>query len=185
MIRIIETQILVPTVDGLRREGIKYSGVLYAGLMITPAGPKVLEFNCRFGDPETQPLMMRLQSDVCQALYAVATETLADITLKWDPRPSLCVIASSGGYPGAYKKGFPITGLKEADAMPDTKVFHAGTKLVGGKPSPTAARVLAVTCIGDTIAEAQKKAYAAMGKIHFEGIYYRKDIGHQAIRLGK
>ncbi len=185
LIRQIEREILVPAVDGLRREGIEYSGVLYAGLMITPSGPKVLEFNCRFGDPETQPLMMRLQSDLCEVLLAVAESRLAEITLKWDSRPALCVIAASGGYPGAYKTGFPISGLEKADALPDTKVFHGGTKFRDGRVVTDGGRVLAVTCLGKTIAEAQHRVYQALGLIEFDGIYYRKDIGYQAIRLGK
>jgi phosphoribosylamine--glycine ligase len=185
MIGQIEKEILVPTIDGLRREGIDYNGVLYAGLMITPSGPKVLEFNCRFGDPETQPLMMRLRSDLCETLLAAAEGKLANATLQWDPRPSLCVIATSGGYPGPCKTGFPISGLDKADALPDTKVFHGGTKLCDGKPVTDGGRVLAVTCLGRDIAEAQKRAYQALGLIEFEGMYYRKDIGYQAIRLGK
>jgi phosphoribosylamine--glycine ligase len=181
----IEKEILVPTVDGLRRDGIDYSGVLYAGLMITPSGPKVLEFNCRFGDPETQPLMMRLQTDLCEALLAVAEGRLGKVTLKWDRRPALCVIAASGGYPGSYKTGFPISGLEQADSLADTKVFHGGTKLRDGKVVTDGGRVLAVTCLGETIARAQKRVYQALELIHFEGMYHRKDIGYQAIRLGK
>jgi phosphoribosylamine---glycine ligase len=181
MLRQIETEILVPAVDGLRREGIEYSGVLYAGLMITPGGPKVLEFNCRFGDPETQPLMMRLKSDLCTALLAVAEGRLGEITLEWDPRPALCVVAASGGYPGAYPKGVPISGIEQADALSDTKVFHAGTKFTNGQVVTDGGRVLAVTCLGDTIAEAQERAYEALGKIRFQGMHYRKDIGYQAL----
>src|SRR6202043_2759991 len=115
----IERDILIPVVDGLLREGIEYQGCLYAGLMITPTGPKVLEFNCRFGDPETQPLMMRLQSDLLDAMLAVAEGRLDQIELKWDPRPALCVVAASGGYPGKYRTGLPITGIADADSMRD------------------------------------------------------------------
>jgi phosphoribosylamine--glycine ligase len=182
MLRQIEREILVPVVDGLRREGIDYSGVLYAGLMITPKGPQVLEFNCRFGDPETQPLMMRLKSDLLEALLAVAEGRLDKIKLKWDPRPALCVVACSGGYPGKYKTGLAISGMDQADAMPDVKVFHAGTKLKDGQVVTDGGRVLAVTALGQNIAEAQRRAYQAMQHIHFEGMHYRKDIGHQAIR---
>ncbi|MGE5608339.1 MAG: phosphoribosylamine--glycine ligase [Bacillota bacterium] len=181
----IEREILIPAVDGLRRDGIDYNGVLYAGLMLTGGGPRVLEFNCRFGDPETQPLMMRLKSDLLEVLLAVAEGRLHKMDLQWDPRPALCVIAASGGYPGSYKTGVPITGIEKADALPDTKVFHAGTKLVDGKVVTDGGRVLAVTALGKTIADAQRRAYEAMELIHFEGMHYRKDIGYQAIRMGK
>jgi phosphoribosylamine--glycine ligase len=142
----------------------------------------VLEFNCRFGDPETQPLMMRLQSDLLEVLLAVAEGRLDQVSLKWDPRPSLSVVAASKGYPGPYTTGLPITGLEQADALPDTKVFHAGTRLVDGKPITDGGRVLAVTALGATIADAQRRAYDAMKLIHFDGMHYRKDIGHQALR---
>jgi phosphoribosylamine--glycine ligase len=182
MISDIERQILVPVVDGLVREGIDYKGVLYAGLMLTPNGPKVLEFNCRFGDPETQPLMMRLQSDLLEAMIAVADGTLDKITLKWDPRPALCVVVSSKGYPGSYAKGLPISGIDDADAMPDVKVFHAGTRRQEGQVVTDGGRVLAVTALGNTIPDAQKRAYKAMGMIKFDGMHYRRDIGHWAVR---
>ena len=178
----IEREVLVPAVDGLRRDGIDYSGVLYAGLMITHGGPKVLEFNCRFGDPETQPLMMRLKSDLLEVLLAVAENRLAQMSIEWDPRPALCVVAAAGGYPGRYESGLPISGLQQADALPDVKVFHAGTAMKDGQVVTAGGRVLGVTALGKTIAEAQKRAYQAMGLIHFEGMHYRKDIGHQAIR---
>jgi len=181
----IEREILVPAVDGLRRDGINYTGVLYAGLMITDKGPRVLEFNCRFGDPETEPLMMRLKSDLLEVLLAVAEGRLEKIKLKWDARPALCVIAASGGYPGEYKKGLPITGIEAADAMPDVRVFHCGTKLKDGQVVTDGGRVLAMTALGKTIADAQKRAYEAMGQIHFEGMHFRKDIGYQAIRMGR
>jgi phosphoribosylamine--glycine ligase len=182
MLADIEREILVPAVDGLVREGIEYKGVLYAGLMLTNKGAKVLEFNCRFGDPETQPLMMRLQSDLAEVMLAVADGKLEDVTLKWDPRPAVCVVATSKGYPGNYPTGLPITGIEKADAMPDVKVFHSGTKQVGKQIVTDGGRVLAVTALGDTYAEAQKRAYEAMGKIHFDGMHYRKDIAHQAVR---
>jgi len=178
----IERQILIPAVDGLKRDGIEYSGVLYAGLMITPNGPKVLEFNCRFGDPETQPLMMRLKSDLAEVLLATAEGRLNKIDLKWDPRPAICIVAASGGYPGSFKSGLPITGIEKADAMTDVKVFHAGTALKDGKVVTNGGRVLGVTAIGKTLADAQKKAYSAMAQIHFEGMHFRKDIGMQAIK---
>ena len=140
VLRQVERDMLVPAVDGLVREGIEYKGVLYAGLMLTTNGPKVLEFNCRFGDPETQPLMMRLKSDLLEVMLAVAEGRLDKIDLKWDPRPALCVVATSKGYPGHYPTGLPITGIEKADALPDVKVFQAGTKRVDKtRSSPTAA----------------------------------------------
>jgi phosphoribosylamine--glycine ligase len=182
MLRQIERDILVPVLDGLAREEIEYKGVLYAGLMLTTNGPKVLEFNCRFGDPETQPLMMRLKSDLLDVMLAVADGRLDQIELKWDPRPALCVVASSRGYPGSYPTGVPISGIDDADAMNDVKVFHSGTTKRDGQILTDGGRVLAVTAIGNTIADAQKRAYQAMDKIHFDGMHYRRDIGWRAIR---
>jgi phosphoribosylamine--glycine ligase len=177
----IEREILIPAVDGLRRDNIAYNGVLYAGLMITAGGPKVLEFNCRFGDPETQPLMMRLKSDLLEALLATAEGRLDQIELEWDPRPALCVVAAAAGYPGSYQKGVPITGLDKADSLPDTKVFHAGTELKDGHVVTSGGRVLSVAALGNTLADAQRRAYQAMGHIHFDGMHFRSDIGHQAL----
>jgi phosphoribosylamine--glycine ligase len=182
LIRQVERTILVPVLDGLVREGIDYKGVLYAGLMLTPNGPKVLEFNCRFGDPETQPLMMRLKSDLVEVMLAVAEGKLADVQLQWDPRPAICVVATSKGYPGKYQTGMPITGIEQADAMPETKVFHSGTARRESQLVTDGGRVLGVTSIGDTIADARKRAYAAIEKIHFDGMHYRRDIAHQALR---
>ena len=185
VLRTIERDVLVPTVDGLVREGIEYRGVLYAGLMLTASGPRVLEFNCRFGDPETQPLMMRLKSDLVEVLLAVAEGRLDQVRLEWDPRPALCVVAASGGYPGKYRGGAPITGIEQADAMPDVKVFQAGTRRDGNTVVTDGGRVLAVTALGNTIADAQQRAYRAMEKIHFEGLHFRRDIGRQALRAGR
>ena len=185
LLREVERQILVPVVDGLIRDGIEYKGILYAGLMLTPNGPKVLEFNCRFGDPETQPLMMRFQSDLLEVMLAVADGKLDKVSLKWDPRPALAVVATSKGYPGKYENGVPITGIDKADALPDVKVFQAGTKQEGNQILTDGGRVLAVTALGNTIADAQKRAYQAMKLIHFDGMHYRKDIGHQAIAFGR
>jgi phosphoribosylamine--glycine ligase len=178
----IERDVLVPVVDGLVREGINYKGVLYAGLMLKDKGPKVLEFNCRFGDPETQPLMMRLQSDLAEVMLAVVEGRLDKVQLKWDPRPALCVVATSRGYPGKYPTGLPISGIDAADALPDVKVFHSGTRQEGDQIVTDGGRVLGVTALGETIAEAQKRAYDAMKLIHFDGMHYRRDIGHQAMR---
>ncbi len=178
----IERDILVPIVDGLVRDGVSYKGILYAGLMLTMNGPKVLEFNCRFGDPETQPLMMRLQSDLLETMLAVVEGKLDQAKLKWDPRAALSVVATSKGYPGSYDKGVPITGIDDADAIDDVKVFHGGTRMIDGKLLTDGGRVLSVTALGDTIAQAQKRAYEAMKKIRFEGMHFRRDIGYQALR---
>ena len=185
VLRQIERDILVPAVDGLVREGIEYKGVLYAGLMLTPSGPRVLEFNCRFGDPETQPLMMRLKSDLVEVMLAVAEGRLDQVTLKWDPRPALCVVATSRGYPGKYPTGLPITGIDKADSIPDVKVFQAGTRADTNRVVTDGGRVLSVTALGTTIAEAQRRAYQAMSHIHFDGMHYRKDIGWRAVSGAK
>lgn len=177
----IERDVLVPVADGLVRDGIEYRGVLYAGLMLTSHGPKVLEFNCRFGDPETQPLMMRLKSDLLEVMLAVTEGKLEQVQLKWDPRPALAVVAASGGYPGKYRTGLPISGIDDADAMRDVKVFQAGTRMEGKQLVTDGGRVLAVTALGDTLLDAQKRAYQALEKIQFEGMHYRKDIGRRGL----
>jgi len=182
VIRSVERTILVPVLDGLVREGIEYKGILYAGLMLTPNGPKVLEFNCRFGDPETQPLMMRFKSDLAEVMLATAEGKLDQVQLRWDPRPAICVVATSKGYPGKYQTGIPITGIADADSMPDVKVFHSGTARRENALVTDGGRVLGVTALGDTIAHARQRAYAAMQKIHFDGMHYRRDIAHQALR---
>jgi phosphoribosylamine---glycine ligase len=182
MLRQVERDILVPILDGLNRDQIEYKGVLYAGLMLTTNGPKVLEFNCRFGDPETQPLMMRLKSDLLEVMLAVVEGRLDQIELKWDPRPALCVVASSKGYPGPYPTGVPISGIEDADSIKDVKVFHSGTARRDGRIATDGGRVLAVTAVGNTIADAQNRAYQAMGKIHFDGMHFRKDIGWRAVK---
>jgi len=177
----IEREILVPTIDAMRRDFGRYEGVLYAGLMFTPAGPKVIEFNCRFGDPECQPLMMRLKSDLVEAMLGVARHKLDEVTLEWDPRPAVCVVMASGGYPGSYTQGHPISGIDRAEAVGDVKVFHAGTALQDGRLVSAGGRVLGVTALGDTIADAQQRAYQAVQKIHWEGCHYRHDIASKAI----
>jgi phosphoribosylamine--glycine ligase len=178
----IERQVLVPIVDAIHRSGTRYNGVLYAGLMLTTTGPKVLEFNTRFGDPETQPIMMRLKSDLFEALMATAEGKLDTITLEWDRRPSVCVVMASGGYPGKYEPGKAISGLDEANAIPDVKVFHAGTiKNSLGRVVSSGGRVLGVTALGETISAAKAQAYKAVEKITFDGAYYRKDISDKAL----
>jgi phosphoribosylamine--glycine ligase len=178
----IEREVLVPIVDAMRTEGIEYKGVLYAGLMLTAGGPKTLEFNCRFGDPEAQPLLMRLKTDIVDVMDAVIDGTLDKITLEWDSRAAVCVVMASGGYPGSYDKGKEITGLAEAGATDGVVVFHAGTKGVGDKIVTNGGRVLGVTALGDDFVAARDKAYAAVDKIHFEGAYCRRDIGAQALK---
>jgi phosphoribosylamine--glycine ligase len=177
----VEREVFVPIVDAMRRDFGRYEGVLYAGLMLTPAGPKVLEFNCRFGDPECQPLMMRLKSDLVEAMAATAEHRLGEIALAWDERPAVCVVMSSGGYPGEFTRGHPITGIEEAERLEGVKVFHAGTALRDGKLVNFGGRVLGVTALGDTIAAAQKRAYEAVSKIHWADCYWRKDIASNAI----
>ncbi|MHC4294113.1 MAG: phosphoribosylamine--glycine ligase [Planctomycetota bacterium] len=184
MMRRVEREILIPTVDAMRRDFGRYEGVLYTGLMLTAAGPKVIEFNCRFGDPECQPILMRMRGDLVAAMVAVAEHKLDTVELDFDPRAAVCVVMASGGYPGKYEKGFEITGIPDAEALGDVKVFHAGTAMKDDKLVTNGGRVLGVTALGDTIAAAQEKAYKAVEKIRWEGCYYRKDIASKAI-LGK
>jgi phosphoribosylamine--glycine ligase len=181
----IERTILVPTVHALKRSRRPFRGVLYAGLMITNQGPRVLEFNCRFGDPETQPLLMRLQTDLLDLLEAVVDGKLEDFPeskLEWDPRPGVCVVMASQGYPGSYMKGKVITGLEEAAAIPDVKIFHAGTTLENGTVVTDGGRVLGVTALGDTLADAKRTAYEAVAKISFPGAFYRTDIAEKSLQ---
>jgi len=182
MMNRITREILVPVVDGMNRSGTPYKGVLYAGLMITGGGPRVLEFNVRFGDPEIQPIFMRLKSDLLAVCLAVCDGTLDRITLEWDPRPAVCVVMASGGYPGSYEKGKKITGLEEADKIEDVIVFHAGTKEKDGDIVTNGGRVLGVTALGKTIGDAKAKAYRAVDKIKFDGAYCRRDIANRAIK---
>ena len=171
-----------PTVEGMAAEGTPFKGVLYCGLMMTARGPQVLEFNARFGDPETQAILVRLESDLVDAFDACIDGRLAETTLRWAQGASACVVVSSGGYPGSYKTGLPITGLGVAAQVPGVQVFHAGTTQVGGQMLTAGGRVLGVTAAADTLAEALDRAYQALAEIHFEGIYYRRDIGHRALK---
>jgi phosphoribosylamine--glycine ligase len=161
-------------------EDTPFVGVLYIGLMMTPRGPQVLEYNARFGDPETQAILVRLDSDLLEALKACIDGTLADTEMKWKPGASACVIASSGGYPGSYKTGFPISGLDAIDT-PGVQVFHSGTAIADGKLLTSGGRVLGVTAAAPTLRQALDEAYQAIQKIQFEGIYFRRDIGHRAL----
>ena len=171
-----------PTVAGMAEEGTPFTGVLYCGLMMTARGPQVLEFNARFGDPETQAILVRLDSDLLEILDACVDGRLAETPLRWSSGASACVVASSGGYPGSYKTGLPISGLAAAAPVPGVQVFHAGTALKDGQILTAGGRVLGVTAAADSLSEALARAYQAMAEIHFEGMYYRRDIGHRALK---
>jgi len=179
--RLVHERILEPTVVALRRRGIIYKGVLYAGLMITKDRPKVLEYNCRFGDPEVQAVLPRLENDIVDVMESVVEDRLADMELSWSKEHAICVVAASGGYPGDYEKGKPIRGLEAASR--EALIFHAGTAEKNGRIVTSGGRVLGVTTLAPTLAEAQHRAYSALAKIHFDGMYYRRDIGYRA--LGK
>ena len=171
------TTVIMPTVTRLLEEGRKFKGVLYAGLMITDAGPRVLEFNGRFGDPETQPQMVRLESDLVDLLEAAVDENIMRAEARWSAKPSGCVVVASGGYPLHYEKDKIISGLAEAERIPGVTVFHAGTKFENGNYLTTGGRVLGVCASVDTLAETMGRIYEACGKIYFEAMYYRRDIG--------
>jgi phosphoribosylamine--glycine ligase len=177
----VMNQIIWPTVNGMKAEGNIYTGFLYAGLMIDKAGqPKVIEFNCRFGDPETQPIMLRLQSDLVELCLAAVDGKLDQQTSQWDPRPSLGVVLAAGGYPGDYNTGDQIHGLP-LEEVPDGKVFHAGTTMKDDLVVTNGGRVLCVTALGDDVAAAQKNAYALAQHISWDGSFCRRDIGYRAI----
>ncbi|WP_459554800.1 phosphoribosylamine--glycine ligase [Lacunimicrobium album] len=174
-------EILIPTVHTMRKEDRPFTGILYAGIMLTKYGPKVLEYNVRLGDPETQPILMRLKSDLAELLYAAAKGELHQHPgLEWDPRPAVCVVMAAEGYPGPYENGKEIRGLEEAAQIEDAKVFHAGTKLVDGKAVTDGGRVLGVTALGADLSEAKLKAYQAVKPIRWEGAWCRKDISDKA-----
>ena len=174
---ILET-VIKPTIKGLKSEGIIYKGILYAGLMIVNGKPYVLEFNCRFGDPETQVILLRLETDIIDIFMAISEQRLSKVNVKWSDEASLCVILASEGYPGKYRKGLPITGLEMVKGLKDVIVFHAGTKFnKEGAIVTSGGRVLGVTALGNDLQEARQKAYSAVGLINFEGMQYRKDIG--------
>jgi phosphoribosylamine--glycine ligase len=171
-----------PTVQGMAAEETPFTGVLYCGLMMTARGPQVLEFNARFGDPETQAILVRLESDLVEVLEACVDGRLADSLLRWSSGASACVVASSGGYPGSYKNGLPIIGLAAAAQVPGVQVFHAGTAQVGGRIVTAGGRVLGVTSAAESLDQALARAYQAMAEISFEGMYYRCDIGYRALK---
>ncbi|HPM42179.1 MAG TPA: phosphoribosylglycinamide synthetase C domain-containing protein, partial [bacterium] len=173
--------ILSITARGMITEGMPFVGALYAGLMIKDGEPRVLEFNARFGDPETQPLMVRMKNDLVDVLEAAVTGTLDRVELEWDTRPAACVVMASGGYPGAYEKGKRIGGLSDAAALTDVVVFHAGTRRAGDEVVTDGGRVLGVTALGADMKSAIRRAYEGVSKISWEGVHYRKDIGHRAV----
>lgn len=181
----IMDQVIYPTVNGMAQEGNVYVGFLYAGLMIDKEGnPKVIEFNCRFGDPETQPIMMRLQSDLVKLCLAAVDGNLDTVKSKWDPRPALGVVMAAGGYPGDYNTQDEIIGLP-TESSSDCKVFHAGTSFEKGQVFTKGGRVLCVTALGNTVLEAQQRAYQQVNNIRWHGCFYRHDIGYRAIEREK
>lgn len=177
-------KIFIPTINAMNNEGRTFKGCLYFGLMITPKGPKVIEYNCRFGDPETQVVLPRLKTDVVDIFEAIDNETLSDLDVEWGDDACACVIMASGGYPKSYPKGIEITGLSNGQ-LDGVTVYHAGTKLQDNKLVTSGGRVLGVTALGDTLENALKKSYDAVEKIHFEGAHYRRDIGKRALEANK
>lgn len=177
-------KIFMPTINAMNNEGRTFKGCLYFGLMITPKGPKVIEYNCRFGDPETQVVLPRLKTDIVDIFEAIDSETLSDLDVEWSDDACACVIMASGGYPKSYPKGIEITGLSNGQ-LDGVTVYHAGTKLQGNELVTSGGRVLGVTALGDTLENALKKSYDAVEKIHFEGAHYRRDIGKRALEANK
>lgn len=172
--------IFLPTIEAMNKEGRTFKGCLYFGLMLTPKGPKVIEYNCRFGDPETQVVLPRLKTDIMDIFEAINNETLSDLDIEWDDRACTCVIMASGGYPKSYPKGIEINGLTDGQ-LDGVTVYHAGTKRDGNKLVTSGGRVLGVTALGETIEDALAKSYAGVEKIKFDGAHYRKDIGQKAL----
>ena len=177
----IMTRIMEPTIQAMAQEGTPYKGVLYGGLILTDDGPKALEFNCRFGDPETQVVLPLLDSNLADILLATAEGRLDECDVQWADRKCVCVVMASGGYPGAYVKGKPITGLDHVGARDDVVVFHAGTARSDGRLVTAGGRVLGVTALGDTFEDAIRRAYDSVGDIHFADVHYRRDIGKRAL----
>jgi phosphoribosylamine--glycine ligase len=171
-----------PTARGMAEEDAPFVGVLYIGLMMTARGPQVLEYNARFGDPETQAILVRLESDLVDALEACIDGRLSESEMRWASGASACVVASSAGYPGSYRTGLPVSGLTVASQVPSVQVFHSGTSRVGNQLVTSGGRVLGVTASGDSLEQALARAYQALAEIHFEGMYYRRDIGHRALK---
>lgn len=176
--------IFLPTIEAMNKEGRTFKGCLYFGLMLTPKGPKVIEYNCRFGDPETQVVLPRLKTDIMEIFEAINNETLSDLDIEWDDRACTCVIMASGGYPKSYPKGIEINGLTDGQ-LDGVTVYHAGTKRDGDKLVTSGGRVLGVTALGESIEDALAKSYAGVEKIKFDGAHYRKDIGQKALNALK
>lgn len=174
-------EIIRPTVDRMAADGTPYTGTLYAGIILTESGPRLLEYNCRFGDPETQVVLPRLESDLVELLLATVEGRLAEVEARWSDRRAVCVVCASGGYPGSYVTGKEITGLKDARADENVIIFHAGTERMGRRYFTDGGRVLGVTALGATFAEARDRAYRAVGHIDFEDMYFRTDIGERAV----
>jgi phosphoribosylamine--glycine ligase len=181
MERLVMEAIVTPTIAALAKEGAPYRGVLFVGLMMTSEGPKVLEFNCRLGDPECQVLMARLDEDLVPLLLAAARGEPLPAEARWRPEAAVCVTLASGGYPGVYATGFPVTGLEAAAGMEGARIFHAGTAERDGRLVTAGGRVLSVTATGSSIPAAIERAYGAVERIHFEGMHYRRDIGRRAV----
>lgn len=177
-------KIFMPTINAMNQEGRTFKGCLYFGLMITPKGPKVIEYNCRFGDPETQVVLPRLKTDIIDIFEAINNETLSELDIEWSEKACACVIMASGGYPKLYKKGAEITGLTLGQ-LDGVTVYHAGTKIENDKLVTSGGRVLGVTALGDSLADALKKSYEAVENIHFDNAHYRKDIGKRALEANK
>ena len=173
-------EVMRPLLEGLRESGVTFRGLLFPGLMITADGPRVLEFNCRFGDPETQSILPRLKSDLLPLLEATIDGKLADAKIEWDPRPAVTVVMASGGYPDKYDVGKSISGLERA-ALEDVQIFHAGTRREKGEILTSGGRVLAVTALGESVGDAGRRAYKAVAQVHFEGCHYRRDIALGAV----
>jgi phosphoribosylamine--glycine ligase len=171
-----------PVIAGMKAEGAEYKGILYCGIMMMARGPMVLEFNCRFGDPETQPLMARMESDLLEAIEASIEGRVSEGDFRWSPGPAVCVVMASGGYPGAFEAGKLITGIEDADRMYGVKVFHAGTSRRDGAYYTSGGRVLGVTARGSDLPEAVERAYDAVMKIRFDGMHYRKDIAARGLK---
>jgi len=180
--RKVMQRVMSPVVEGMAAEGMPFTGVLYAGLMIKDGEPRVLEFNVRMGDPETQPLLARLKSDLADVVEAACDGRLDGLTLAWDERPAACVVMAAGGYPGSYEKGRRIEGLGAVGDMEEVIVFHAGTKRQGGDVVTSGGRVLGVTALGSDMGSAIDRAYEAVGRIRWDGVQYRKDIGAKALK---
>lgn len=187
LLKKIDADVLVPIVHVMKRNRMPFRGVLFAGLMVTPKGPQVLEFNCRLGDPETQPLLMRLKTDLLDLLESVVDDRLEEMESKmeWDSRPAVCVVLTSKGYPAEYSTGFEIEGLDAVAQMPDVKVFHGGTRMRNGVVVTDGGRVLSVTALGETLEMAQKRAYEAVDRIRFTGMHFRRDIANKALASQK